>query len=245
MDKISEIKKNRNKVYEGSGKTLFHGNDEDESSLVLFFKDELKYAGEIINISGKGVINNTISSYLMEKLDLVGIENHFIEKNNMREQIIQILDIIPVQVRVSNVAVGSYVSHFGVQEGFLFNDPMIEFKVKNPTTQNPTINETQMVGFNWIAPYEVKQIKKAARRANDFLSGFFAACGLRLVECNLEFGRVFNGEDFILMVADEITPESCRLWDIETNQKFDIDEIVKSEKPIEIYQEIYKRIIGE
>lgn len=245
MDRVADIKKNRHKIYDGSGKIVFQGTDEDESTLVLFFKDDLKYFGEIINISGKGVINNNISSHLMEKLDLVGIENHFIEKNNMREQIIQILDIIPVQVRVSNVAVGAYVSQFGVQEGFLFNDPMIEFRVKNPAMQNPTINETQMVGFNWIAPYEIKHLKKAARRVNDFLSGFFAACGLRLVECNLEFGRVFNGEDFILMVADEITPESCRLWDIETNQKFDIDEIAKSEKPIEIYQEIAKRIIRE
>ena len=242
MARITEIKKNRHKVYDGSCKVVFQGNNEDESTLVLFYKDDLKYHGEIVNVSGKGVINNNISSFLMEKLDLVGIENHFIEKDNMREQIVQILDIIPVQVRVSNVAFGSYVTQYGVQEGFLFNDPMIEFRVKNPATLNPAINETQMVGFNWIAPYEVKQIKKAARRVNDFLSGFFAACGLRLVECNLEFGRVFNGEDFILMLADEITPESCRMWDLETNQKFDIDAIAKADKPIEIYKEVAKRI---
>lgn len=242
MARVTPIRQqNRQKIFDGSSKTVFQIL-EDEGTLVLFFKDEFKFNGEITNISGKGIINNSISTFMMEKLDLVGIDNHLIEKSNMREQVVQILDIIPVQVKVSNVAVDNYVSCYGVQEGYLFNDPMIEFKVKNPVTGNPTINETQMVGFNWMLPYEVKQLKKAARRVNDFLAGFFAGCGLRLVECNLEFGRVFNGEDFILMLADEITPESCRLWDLHSNQKFDLETIASSDKPLDLYKEIAKRI---
>jgi len=241
MEKIKHIKPQRQKIFDGSCKTVFQP-PEDDSTLTLFFKDDVKHNGEIVNISGKGVINNSISAFMFQKLDLVGIDNHFIEKTNMREQIVQILDIIPASVKVTNLAIDSYVTSFGVQEGYVFNDPMIEFRVKNPATQNPPVNETQMVGFNWVMPHEVKEMKKIARRANDFLSGFFAGCGLRLVECNFEFGRVFNGEDFILMLADEITPESCKLWDLENNDKFDIGEIVKAKNPIEVYKQLAKRI---
>ncbi len=242
MARITQLRQNRQKLYEGSSKIIFQ-TEEEESTVTMFFKDDLKYNDEVKTISGKGVINNSISSFLMEKLDLVGIENHFIEKSNMREQEVQILDIIPLQVRVSNVAVGDYVTKFGVQEGYLFDEPMLEFKVKNPETKYPSINETQIVGFNWMMPFEVKEMKRSARRVNDFLCGFFAGLGFRLVECRLEFGRVFNGEDFILMLADEITPESCKLWDLKTNQKFDIETIFKSDDAIEIYKSLSKRIL--
>ncbi len=243
MEHIIKIKKNRQKLYEGSGKIIYQDSDEDTTA-TIFFKDDLKYNDEIKTIFGKGVINNSISSFLMEKLDLVGIENHFIEKLNMREQEIQILDMIPLQVRVSNVAVGDYVSKFGVQEGYLFTEPMLEFKVKNPQTKYPSINETQIVGFNWMMPYEIKEMKRTARRVNDFLCGFFAGVGFRLVECSLEFGRAFNGEDFILMLADEITPESCKLWDLKSNYRFDLETIFTSDDPIEIYKNLSKRIIN-
>jgi phosphoribosylaminoimidazole-succinocarboxamide synthase len=235
------VKNNRQKIFEGSSKDVFQVND-DESTLVLFFKDSLRDGETIHTISGKGVVNNTISSFMMEKLDIIGVQNHFIEKTNMREQIVQILDIIPVQVRVSNVAVDSYVTSFGVQEGYLFDTPMMEFRVKNKNSGNPPINESQMIGFNWLISEEVKEIKKLARRVNDFLCGYFSAIGLRLVECNLEFGRVFNGEEFIFMVADELTPETCKLWDLYNNQKYDLESILKAKNPIEIYKEITKRI---
>lgn len=241
MKQLKEQKKIRSKIYEGSRKDVFQ-YPEDESTLTMFFKDDLVKGKKAKNISGKGIVNNNISSFLMQKTDMVGIANHFIEKVNMREQLIQILDVIPVQVRVTNVAVDDYVKQFGVQEGFLFDTPMIEFRVKNKQSSYPFINESQMKGFNWLTSYEIKDIKRIARRVNDFLSGYFAGCSLRLIEINMEFGRVFNGEDFIFMLADEITPETCRLWDINSNTKFDEDAILRSRNPIEIYKEVAQRI---
>ena len=242
MTKIKDLpKNNRFKIFEGSSKDIFQLYEED-STLTLFFKDELRHQDKQINISGKGVLNNTISSFVMQKTDMVGIPNHLIEKSNMREQIVQILDIIPIQVRISNLAVDNYVTQFGVQEGYIFDSPMIEFRAKNKETGNPVINESQMIGFNWVSKEEIDEMKILAKRINDFLSGFFAGCSLRLVESYMEFGRVFNGEDFILMLADEITPESCALWDLNSNDKFDINAISESDKPIEIYKEIAKRI---
>lgn len=238
---ISSLNKNRFKIYEGGSKDVFQLN-EDESSLIIFFKDQINYKDQNYEISGKGVLNNSISTFMMEKIDLVGIENHLIEKINMREQLVQILDIIPVQVKITNVAVDNYVTLFGVQEGYLFDKPMIEFRVKNKNAGNPVINESQMIGFHWVRDEEIKIMKKLAIRTNDFLSGYFAASGFRLIECNLEFGRVFTGEEFIFMLADEITPESCKLWDIDTNQKYDIETIINSDQPISVYKEIAKRL---
>lgn len=238
---ISSLNKNRYKIYDGSTKDVFQLN-EDESSLIMFFKDQIIFKDQNFEISGKGVINNSISSFMMEKMDLVGIENHLIEKINMREQLVQILDIIPVQVKITNVAVDNYVTLFGIQEGYLFDKPMIEFRVKNKKTGNSPINESQMIGFNWVTEDEIQLMKKLSQRVNDFLTGFFAGCDLRLVECNIEFGRVFTGEEFIFMLADEITPESCKLWDLNTNQRFDTETIVTHENPISIYKEITKRL---
>ena len=234
-------KQNKQKIYEGVSKDVFQ-MQEEESALIFFFKDELRNGDEKITISGKGVLNNSVSSFLMEKIDMVGIDHHFLEKINMREQLIQILDIIPVQVRVSNVATGHYVTSFGVQDGYVFETPMIDFRVKNKSSTYPSINENQIEGFFWATREEIKQIKRMSRRINDFLSGFFAGIGLRLVGCNLEFGRVFNGEDFMIMLADEISIETCNLWDLTSNQKYDIETILQHQNPITIYKEIARRV---
>lgn len=236
-----EKKTNRVKIFEGSTKIIYQ--TDEEYAIVQFFKDTLKHNGEIITVAGKGIINNNTSAFLMQKLDLIGINHHFIEKLNMREQQIQTLDIIPLQIRVTNVAVDNYVDKYGIQDGYLFDEPMIEFRIKNRAGTYPVINESQIIGFNWMYKSEIKEIKILAYRINDFLSGYFAACGLRLVECFLEFGRVYNGEDFMLMLADELTLETCRLWDIETNQKYDISSIAANqETAIDIYKQIVKKI---
>jgi phosphoribosylaminoimidazole-succinocarboxamide synthase len=237
----SNFKQSRTKIYEGGCKDVFQIHD-DETTLVLFFKDQLRYLGENFIISGKGVINNTISAFLLEKLDLIGINNHLIDKANMREQVVQILDMIPVQIKISNVAVDDYVTKYGVQEGFLFETPMIQYSVKTRKSSYPLINESQISGFHWAFEDELELIKKVVYRTNDYLSGYFSALNLRLIECNLEFGRVFNGEEFVLMLADEITIESCRLWDLSSNQKFDVETIINSDNPISIYKEIAKRM---
>ncbi|MDX1917179.1 MAG: phosphoribosylaminoimidazolesuccinocarboxamide synthase [Rickettsiaceae bacterium] len=242
MGKVSPLhKQNRSKIYEGASKDVFQMNDE-ESALIFFFKDEVRRGEEKITISGKGVLNNSVSGFLMEKIDMVGIDHHFLEKINMREQLVQILDIIPIQVKISNVALDNYVANYGVQSGYVFETPMIDFRAKNKTGLYPPINENQIEGFYWASKEEIKQIKKISLRVNDFLTGFFAGIGLRLVECSLEFGRVFNGEEFIIMLADEISIETCILWDLITNQKYDIDTIFQHQNPIMIYKEIARRV---
>lgn len=232
----------KEKIYQGSSKTLYQSND--DYSLLMYFGDNIRLGNKnSVEISGKGVITNSISSFIMQKLDMVGIENHFIEKVNMRQQLIHFVDIFPIQVHISTVACGRYVSDFGIEEGLVFDSPVIDFRVKNSVLSYPVIGEDQMVNFGWLTDQELSGLKGKATRVHDFLSGLFAGIGIRLVECRLEFGRVFEGEDFIIMLADEISPDNCRLWDIETNEKlsFEIAED-NPEKIISAYQEVRRRL---
>ncbi|MES2214702.1 MAG: phosphoribosylaminoimidazolesuccinocarboxamide synthase [Pseudomonadota bacterium] len=233
--------RSKEKLYEGSSKILYEG--EEEYSLIQFFKDDFKLPNkEIIQISGKGVLNNKISAFIMESMDISGIENHFLEKINMREQRVQLLDIVPVQVCISNISAGRYVTELGVEEGYVFDSPMIDFRLKYKEHPGAVMNERQLVNFGWMTEDEVKQLKIEAFRAGAFLTGLFAGVGIRMVECHLEFGRVFDGESFVFMLADEITPDTCRLWDIESNERFDFESIATNpQNGIEVYKEIAKR----
>ena len=236
--KATKIKE---KLYEGSTKILYEGVE--DFSLIQFFKDDFKLpSGEIIQISGKGSLNNKISAFIMESMDIAGIENHFLEKINMREQLVQLLEVMPVQVCVSNVSAGRYVTQLGIEEGYVFDSPMIDFRLKYKEHPGSIINEHQLVNFGWMVEEDVKQIKTDAMRINAFLTGLFAAVGIRLVECHLEFGRVCDGEIFFFMLADEITPDTCRLWDIESNARLDFEYISSNpNNAIEVYKEITKR----
>lgn len=230
------------KIYTGSSKTLYQGDE--EYHLVMSFNDTLKLPNkEIIEISGKGSINNSISAFLMEKLDLIGVETHFIRKSNMRQQLIEFVDVFPVQTYVTSLASGRYVTEFGLESGFVFDTPMIDFRVKNGDLNYPNINEYQIYNFGWLLVEEIAEIKKIAIRINDFLTGFFAACGIRLVDIKLEFGRVFNGEEYFLMLTDEISPDSCTLWDINTNENLS-HQIAQTDPTslIYAYQEVMKRL---
>jgi phosphoribosylaminoimidazole-succinocarboxamide synthase len=206
----------------------------------MSFSDKITLEnGEVFDISGKGVLNNNISSFIMSKLDMVGIDNHFIEKLNMREQLIQSVDIFPVQVLVSSVACGRFVKEFSMEEGYVFDYPIIDFRVRSSELKHPIINEHQILNFGWLSKREIKELKKQALRTYDFLSGLFTGIGIRLVECTLEFGRVFNGEEFMVMLADEISPDNCRLWDIHSNEKLGAEMILHSqEQALKSYQTI-------
>jgi phosphoribosylaminoimidazole-succinocarboxamide synthase len=175
---------------------------------------------------------------------MIGIENHFIEKVNMREQLVQFVDIYPIQVCVSTIACGRYVKDFGIEEGFVMDSPVMDFLIKSHDLKYPPINEHQILNFNWITRHELKQMKHQALRVHDYLSGIFTGAGIRLVECKLEFGRVFNGEDFLVMLADEITPDNCRLWDLNTNYKFGIEAVEANQdnNHIESYQTVLERL---
>lgn len=239
MDRTLQ-KQNKVKIYEGDTKIIYQGIE--EFTLIQFFKDDLRISPEeTIIISGKGVINNSISAYIMNCLDMVGIENHLIEKLNMREQLVQLVDTFPVKVIVTNIATDRYVRDFGIEEGYVFEKPMIDFRFKSSIF--PVVNETQIINFNWMMKEELDNLKKAALRINDFLVGFFAAIGIRLVDCSLEFGRVFNGEEFVIMLVDEISPDTCRLIDMNNNQKLDFEFASENpDKATTIYKEIAKRL---
>ncbi len=230
------------KIYKGSSKTLYE--TEEEYSLTMSFDDSIRLSnGKIIEIAGKGVLNNKISAHLMQQVEMIGVENHFIEKLNMRQQLIQYVDICPVQVHISTVASGRYVKDFGMERGFVFDKPIIDFRVKNKELNYPAINEDQIVNFAWLQKKELEDIKLTAMRVHDFLMGLFASTGIRMVDIKLEFGRVFNGENFFHMLIDEISPDTCRLWDMKTNEKL-CYEIAENnpEKLIEAYKEISKRL---
>ena len=232
----------KEKIYTGSSKTLYQA-DEDYA-LIMSFNDTLKLQDKSsIVISGKGVINNSISAFLMQKLELIGVETHFIQKNNMRQQLIQFVDVYPVQIYVSSLASGRYVTDFGMEDGFVFDSPIIDFRVKNGDLNYPIINEHQIYSFSWLSEKEIKNLKKVAIRVHDFLTGLFAGIGIRLVDIKLEFGRVFNGEEYIIMLTDEISPDTCKLWDMYNNEKlcYEIAE-TNPDLVISAYQEVLKRL---
>ena len=232
----------KEKIYTGASKTLYQA-DEDYA-LIMSFNDTLKLQDKSsVVISGKGVINNSISAFLMQKLELIGVETHFIQKNNMRQQLIQFVDVYPVQIYVSSLASGRYVTDFGMEDGFVFDSPIIDFRVKNGDLNYPIINEHQIYSFSWLSEKEIKNLKKVAIRVHDFLTGLFAGIGIRLVDIKLEFGRVFNGEEYIIMLTDEISPDTCQLWDMYNNEKlcYEIAE-TNPDLVISAYQEVLKRL---
>lgn len=232
----------KEKIYKGTSKTLYQS--EEDYALIMSFDDSIKKANkEIINISGKGVINNNISAYIMQKLDMIGIENHFIQKNNMRQQLVQFVDVYPIQVHICTIACGRYVTDFGMEDGFVFESPIVDFRVKNNDLNYPIINEEQILSFGWLSKKELYDLKNKAIRTHDFLSGLFATAGIRLVDIKLEFGRVFNGEDFITMLIDEVSPDTCKLWDMETNEKLCYEVAEENpEKTLFVYQEVMNRL---
>jgi len=233
------------KIYKGSSKTLYQ-SDEDYA-LIMSFDDTLKIPGQdSIEVAGKGVVNNSISSYIMQKLEMVGIDNHLISKTNMRQQLVQFVDVYPIQIHICTIACGRYVTDFGMEDGFVFEAPVIDFRVKNKELNYPIINESQIISFGWLSKREIKNLKTQATRVHDFLSGLFASLQIRLVDIQLEFGRVFNGEDFMTMLVDEISPDTCRLWDMETNEKL-CYEIAKDnpDKVMAAYQEVLRRLIPQ
>ncbi|RYE06420.1 MAG: phosphoribosylaminoimidazolesuccinocarboxamide synthase [Rickettsiaceae bacterium] len=236
--------KTKQKVYTGSTKILY--KTPEEHTLIMAFTDYFKTEdGNILNISGKGALNNNLSSFIMHKLDMIGIENHFIDKLNMREQLIQLVEVFPVQASVSIIACGRYVTEFGIEEGYVFDHPVIDFKIKNSILRYPVVNEHQILSFDWLSYDDIKQVKKQTIRVFDFLTGFFAAAGIRLIECTLEFGKVYDGEEFVVMIVDEISIDNCKLWDMNTNEKLGIEALRDNpENATEMCKNIMSRISG-
>ena len=233
----------RRRIYEGKAKILYEGPE--PGTLIQFFKDDAtafnKKKHEVID--GKGVINNRISEHIFNNLNRIGIPNHFIRRLNMREQLIKEVEIIPLEVVVRNVAAGSLAKRLGIEEGTLLPRSIIEFYYKADALDDPMVSEEHITAFGWASPQEIDDIMTLAIRVNDFLSGLFLGVGIQLVDFKIECGRLWEGDMARVVVADEISPDSCRLWDIATNDKLDKDRFRRDMGGLlEAYQEVARRL---
>ncbi len=233
----------RKPIYEGKAKQLFEGPE--PGTLIQHFKDDATAFNNVKKgtISGKGVLNNRISEHLMLRLQEIGIPTHFIRSLNMREQLVKAVQIVPLEVIIRNVAAGSFAKRFGVEEGWQLPTPMIEFCLKSDKLGDPFVTEDHIFAFQWASPHEMDDIRLFSLRINDYLSGLFGGINIRLVDFKLEFGRVIeNGQERIIL-ADEISPDNCRLWDMKTGEKLDKDRFrLDLGKVEEAYREVARRL---
>jgi len=233
----------RRQIYEGKAKVLFEGPE--PGTLVQHFKDDAtafnnKKQG---TITGKGVLNNRISEYLMTRLSEIGIPTHFVRRLNMREQLVKEVEIIPIEVVVRNVAAGSISNRFGIAEGTPLPRSIVEYYYKSDELGDPMVIEEHITAFEWATPQELDEMLSMSLRINDFLSGLFLALGIKLIDFKLEFGRLYEGEEVRVVLADEISPDNCRLWDIKTNEKLDKDRFRHDlDRVEEAYQEVARRL---
>jgi phosphoribosylaminoimidazole-succinocarboxamide synthase len=233
----------RKKIYEGKAKILFEGPE--PGTLIQYFKDDATAfnAQKKAVLEGKGVINNRISEYIMTRLNSIGVQNHFIRRLNLREQLIKEVEIIPLEVVCRNVAAGSLSQRFGLPEGQPLPRSIIEFYYKDDKLGDPLVSEEHITAFNWASTQEIDDMLATTLRVNDFLTGLFGAVGISLVDFKIEYGRVWEGEFSRVLLADEISPDSCRLWDSATNEKLDKDRFRRDlGGVIESYTEVARRL---
>jgi len=233
-------------LYEGKAKTIYEGPE--PGTLIQYFKDDVSATSVDPDkkgaIAGKGVLNNRISAHIMSRLEDVGVPTHFIRSINMREQLVHKVEIIPLEVVIRNVAAGGLCRHLGVKEGTKLIQPLVEFFYKNDDLNDPIISDQHIVTLGWADPYELEEIVFHALRVNDYLSGLFNGIGLQLVDFKLEFGRIVDEYgDVYIILADEVSPDNCRLWDLKTGEKMDKDRYrYDLGDLIDGYQEIAKRL---
>ena len=233
----------RRMVYEGKAKILYEGPE--PGTLVQYFKDDATAfnAQKKDVIDGKGVLNNRISEHIMTALTGIGVPNHFIKRLNMREQLIRAVEIVPLEVIVRNIAAGSMSKRLGIEEGTPLPRPIIEFCLKDDDLGDPLVTEEHIIAFNWATQQDIDDIISLALRVNDFLSGMFFGVGIKLVDFKIEIGRIFEGDFQRLIVADEISPDSCRLWDLKTGEKLDKDVFRRDLGSLtDAYTEVAKRL---
>ncbi|TDL84090.1 phosphoribosylaminoimidazolesuccinocarboxamide synthase [Palleronia sediminis] len=215
----------RKKIYEGKAKILYEGPE--PGTFVQYFKDDATAfnAEKRAVIDGKGVLNNRLSEFFMTGLAQIGVPTHFIRRLNMREQLVQQVEIIPLEIVVRNFAAGSLSTRLGLAEGTALPRPIVEFCLKDDKLGDPLVSEEHIMAFGWASQQDLDDMVALALRVNDFMSGVMLAVGIKLVDFKIEVGRVWDseGEFQRLVVADEISPDSCRLWDIQTGQKLDKD----------------------
>lgn len=234
----------RRRIYEGKAKVLYEGPE--PGTIVQYFKDDATaHNGEKkAVIQGKGVLNNRISEYLMTRLSEIGVPTHFMRRLNMREQLIHEVEIIPLEVVVRNIAAGSFAKRFNVPEGTPLPRSIIEYYLKSDELNDPMVSEEHITAFGWANAQDLDDMVSLSLRVNDYLTGLFLGIGLKLVDFKLEFGRLYDENDEMrIVLADEISPDNCRLWDVQTNEKFDKDRFRQDlGGVIEAYQEVARRL---
>jgi phosphoribosylaminoimidazole-succinocarboxamide synthase len=213
----------RKLVYEGKAKILYEGPE--PGTLVQYFKDDVTAfnAEKKDVIDGKGALNNILSEFFMKGLNILGVPTHFIKRLNMREQLIREVEILPLEIIVRNYAAGTLAKRLGLEEGIALPRPIVEFCLKDDALGDPLVAEEHILAFNWASQQDLDDMFVLAHRVNDFLSGVMYAVGIRVADFKIEIGRVYDGDFSQLVIADEISPDSCRLWDLKTGGKLDKD----------------------
>jgi len=233
----------RKQIYEGKAKVLFEGPE--PGTIVQYFKDDATAFNNQKRgtITGKGVLNNRISEFLMMRIAEIGVPTHFMRRLNMREQLVKAVEIIPLEVVVRNVVAGSLAKRFGLDEGTPLARSIVEYYYKSDALGDPMVSEEHITAFSWATTHEIDDIMQMSLRINDFLTGLFVAIGIRLVDFKLEFGRLYDKGESRIVLADEISPDNCRLWDSKTNEKLDKDRFRRDMGRVEeAYQEVARRL---
>lgn len=224
MNMTTAMLSHKKKIREGKAKIIF--SIESPYHIIQHFKDDITAYNNTKQdiVPGKGIINNYVSAFFMQKLNDIGMETHFIRVLNMREQLVKKVEIIPLEIVVRNIAAGSFCKRFALTEGERLKDVIIEFYYKNDQVNDPLINDEHILNFEWLTAWELEEIKITAYRINDFLRGIFSTIDIELIDFKLEFGSIINniGNDKVIL-ADEISPDTCRLWDNHTNVRLDKD----------------------
>ena len=231
------------KLYEGKAKIIFA--TQDKNLVIQHFKDDATaYNNQKKDIiDGKGILNNRISEHILTNLNQVGIKNHLVKRLNMREQLVQMVDIIPIEFIVRNIATGSLTKRLGIEDGTVLEYPLIEYCLKNDELGDPLVSREHILAFKWMDDFEIDFVTDELRRINDFLQGMFRGVGIKLVDFKVEFGRMEKDGKKDIILADEISPDTCRLWDATTDKKMDKDRFRKDlGNLVEAYQEVARRL---
>jgi phosphoribosylaminoimidazole-succinocarboxamide synthase len=231
------------KLYEGKAKIIYA--TADKNLVIQYFKDDATAFNNLkkSKIEGKGVLNNRISEHILINLGQIGIKNHLVKRLNMREQIIKLVEIIPIEFIIRNVATGSITKRLGIEDGTVLKEPLLEYCLKDDKLGDPLIAEEHILAFDWASKQELEKVKKMILRINDFMIGMFMGVGIKLIDFKLEFGRIkINGKSEVIL-ADEISPDTCRLWDSVTDKKLDKDRFRKNLGDlIPAYTEVARRL---
>ena len=229
------------KLYEGKAKIIYATND--KNLVVQHFKDDATAFNnqKKATIEGKGILNNRISEHILSNLSQIGIKNHLIKRINMREQLVELVEIIPIEFVIRNVATGSLTKRLGIEDGTVLDYPLIEYCLKNDNLGDPQISREHILNFRWLNEIELDLINEQCLRINDFLQGMFRGIEIKLIDFKLEFGK--SKSDGKIILADEISPDTCRLWDLSTDKKLDKDRFRNDlGNLVEAYQDVARRL---